>query len=88
MTGYLREHVKKHDLGRVMSNDTFVQVSPDTVFGADVYFISYQRLPKGKIPDEWMDLVPELVVEVRSPRMRGRNSAPKCMNISTPGYRS
>jgi Uma2 family endonuclease len=69
MGALLREFVKKHQLGRAMSNDSFVKVrkNPDSVFGADVCFISYERLPRGPIPSGLLDAVPELVVEVRSP---------------------
>lgn len=44
----VREFVRPRGLGRVMSNDTFVRVgtNPDTYRGADVCFISYDRLPK------------------------------------------
>ena len=40
---------------------------PDTVRGSDILFISYGRLPKGEVPDGLLDVVPELVFEVRSP---------------------
>jgi Uma2 family endonuclease len=58
-----------HDLGRVMTNDSFVKLAalPDTVRGPDVYFVSYAKLPKGKIPKGMLEVIPELVVEVRSP---------------------
>jgi Uma2 family endonuclease len=58
-----------HDLGRVMTNDSFVKTrsDPDTVRGADVCFISYDRLPRGAVPDGLLPIVPDLVVEVRSP---------------------
>jgi Uma2 family endonuclease len=66
---FLDEFADKHDLGRVMSNDTFIKLrrDPDTVRGADVCFVSYDRLPRGPIPRGLLDVVPELVVEVRSP---------------------
>jgi Uma2 family endonuclease len=66
---FMANFAEQHDLGRVMTNDSFVKVrkTPDSVRGADVCFISYERLPKGKIPRGLLDVVPELVVEVRSP---------------------
>lgn len=69
MTRYVGEFVQKQGLGRVMSNDSFVRVrqNPDSVRGADVCFISYDRLPRGPIPRGLLEVVPELVVEVRSP---------------------
>lgn len=61
-------HVEEHDLGHVMSNDTWVRNGTDTVRGADVLYISYERLPKGiPIPEGVSDLAPELVIEVKSP---------------------
>jgi Uma2 family endonuclease len=68
--GYLiADHVFKHDLGHVMSNDSFVQTrrGPDTVRGPDVSFYSYERLPRGEVPDGLLPVAPDLVVEVRSP---------------------
>ncbi len=69
MTRYLDEFAETHDLGHVMSNDTFVKVAtnPDTLRGGDVLFASYERLPKGDIPPGVLDVIPELVVEVVSP---------------------
>lgn len=61
-------HVVVHNLGRVMSNDSFVKTGPDSVRGADVLFYSYERLPKNRpVPRTMHDLAPDLVVEVRSP---------------------
>lgn len=61
--------VADQGLGRVMSNDSFVKVEhdPDSLRGADVLFVSYERLPKGPVPDGVLDVIPELVVEVVSP---------------------
>ena len=61
-----------HDLGRVLSNDTGVvtERGPDTVRGADVSFYSYARVPKGPLPDRYLDTPPDLIVEVLSPSDR------------------
>ena len=74
---YLQEFCLRYDLGRLMTNDSFIKVrrNPDTVRGADVCFISYDRLPKGPIPSGLLDVIPELVFEVRSPS----DSTPKIM---------
>ncbi len=69
----LREHVKTHDLGYVMTNDSGVitQRGPDTVRGADVAFYSYAKVPKGTLPrDRYLDVAPDLVAEVLSPEDR------------------
>jgi Uma2 family endonuclease len=65
-------HVADHDRGHVMSNDSFVQTrtNPDTVRGADICFYSYERLPKGAVPEGLLPVAPDLVVEVRSPSER------------------
>lgn len=61
--------VDEHDLGHVLTNDSGVitEHEPDTVRGMDVCFYSYSRLPKGPLPAKYVGVVPELVVEVRSP---------------------
>jgi Uma2 family endonuclease len=62
----------QHDLGHVLSNDAGVIThrNPDTVRGPDVAFYSYNRLPKGPLPQSYGPEVPELVIEVRSPSDR------------------
>ena len=65
-------HVKAHDLGHVMSNDSSVQTgsNPDTVRGGYVIFYGYERLPRGNVPKGLAPVAPDLVVEVRSPSDR------------------
>ena len=57
------------DLGHVLSNDTGVltERDPDTLRGADVSFYSYARVPRGPLPEAYIDAPPDLVVEVLSP---------------------
>ena len=60
------------ECGQVFSNDSFIRLripdhSSDTVYGPDVSFVSYERLPRGPLPRELSEIVPELVVEVKSP---------------------
>jgi Uma2 family endonuclease len=72
IAGVLREHVRAHGLGRVMTNDSGVitERGPDTVRGADVAFYSYTRLPPGPLPEGYLDVSPEVIFEVRSPTDR------------------
>lgn len=72
VTRLLANHVADHDLGRVMSNDSFVQTrqNPPSVRGADVCYWSYERLPRGEVPDGLLPGTPDLIVEVRSPTDR------------------
>ena len=67
------------DLGRVMTNDSGVvtERGPDTVRGPDVSFYSYKRVPKGALPDGYLDVAPEIVFEVRSPTDRWSETGAK-----------
>jgi Uma2 family endonuclease len=68
----LSSFVEENDLGRVMCNDAgvIVQRGPDTVRGPDVSYFSFNRLPRGPLPRGYLNVVPELVFEVRSPSDR------------------
>jgi Uma2 family endonuclease len=72
VAGLVREHVKKHGIGRVLINDPGVITSraPDTVRGPDVAVFSYSRLPKGPVTEGYPQQPPEIVFEVRSPSDR------------------
>ena len=65
-------YVDEHDTGRVLCNDTGVitERGPDTVRGADISFYSYTRVPKGPLPNQYLDVPPDLIVEVLSPSDR------------------
>jgi Uma2 family endonuclease len=69
---YVTEFVKKNDLGRVTSNDSWVvtERDPDSVRGSDICFFSFKRLPRGPMPKGLVETSPELVFEVRSPSDR------------------
>ena len=57
------------NLGRVFINDTFLltERDPDSIRGMDVAYVSFTRLPKGPVPRGALEVLPELIVEVRSP---------------------
>lgn len=63
--------VKERGLGTVMSGEVGIitQRDPDTVRGADVAYISNERLSQAQA-DGYLDVAPELVVEVVSPNDR------------------
>lgn len=66
----LSEYVRAHALGYVMTNDSGVitERDPDTLRGPDVCFYSYAKVPKGSLrPDQWLDVPPDLAIEVLSP---------------------
>ena len=71
----LDRFLEESELGQVLSNDSGVitERDPDTVRGADVSFYSYDRLAKGPIPPGYLDIPPNLIVEVRSPDDRWRD---------------
>lgn len=69
-TSYLlMKYLETNPLGHVMSNDTLIVLrrGPDTSRGADVCFVSYAKLPAGDVPGGPLEVIPELVFEVRSP---------------------
>lgn len=63
----LRAFVEANKLGTVTSNDTGVtlQRDPDTVLGPDMAYWRRQRLPE--MPEGYVEVPPDLVVEVVSP---------------------
>lgn len=67
----LQRYLEDHDLGVVMGGEVGVYTGrdPDTVRGADVLFISHERLAQ-VTPGGFMDVAPELIVEVMSPSDR------------------
>ena len=69
LTRLMGNHVAEHDAGWVVSHDTFVRVKrdPDTVRGPDLAYFSYATLPKGPVPQDPKDVIPDLVAEVKSP---------------------
>jgi len=69
---FLDQFAEDHDLGQVTVNDSGVvtERDPDTVRGPDVAFFSYDRIPKGELPEGYPETMPELAFEVPSPSDR------------------
>lgn len=65
-------YADEHRLGHLVVNDAGIvtERDPDTVRGGDVAFYSFSRVPPGPFPPGYLDVVPELVFEVRSPTDR------------------
>ena len=65
----LNVHVRSNGLGRVFAAETgfILRRNPDTVRAPDASFVSQGRLTADEIPDGFIELAPDLVVEVVSP---------------------
>ena len=65
----LISHVDGKDLGEVSAAETgFIVIrNPDTVRAPDVAFVSKERLPPGDVESGFLEMAPDLVVEVVSP---------------------
>ena len=80
ITWHLENWCRTHKTGRVLTGDGGVRTtrSPDSVRGADVQYLSFDRLPKGELPARgYPDAKPEVVFEVRSPNDSPRRMADK-----------
>lgn len=69
MAQSLKAFVKRRKLGKVVSGEVgvFTRRNPDTVRGVDVAFISHERLAQRKRQQGFLDVAPELIVEIMSP---------------------
>jgi Uma2 family endonuclease len=72
LTILLGVHVNDRNLGRVIAGDVGVILrrGPDTVRGPDVCFIAAENLPTGTARQRYLDVVPDLFVEIVSPSDR------------------
>ena len=69
----LHHHVRPRRLGRVGGTDggVLIQRDPATVREPDVYYISAEKLPLDVRVQGYLEVMPELVVEIVSPSDRG-----------------
>ncbi len=69
-SGRLREFVKPRGIGDVITGDSgiYLERGPDTVKGPDIYFISAARRPAKESRDGYLEVAPELCIEIVSPR--------------------
>ncbi len=65
---FITDFVRRKKLGKVFAAETGFRLSrnPDTVRAPDVAFVATERMPS-PLPKGYMDLAPDLVVEVVSP---------------------
>jgi Uma2 family endonuclease len=68
LAGILREFVNQHHLGKVFGGEVgiYTHHNPDTVRGADVAYVSNERLAQIH-SRSYLDIAPELIVEILSP---------------------
>ncbi len=68
LVSVLRAFVTEHKLGWVMNGEVglYTRRNPDSVRGADVAFVSRRRLPE-RPPRGYLEVAPELIVEILSP---------------------
>ena len=67
--GELDRHARLHRLGRVGGTDggVLIERDPDTVREPDIFFVSAERLPLTERVQGYLEVMPELVVEIVSP---------------------
>jgi Uma2 family endonuclease len=82
----LRAFAQANKLGRVLGNDTLIRISADTTRGADVCFLSYAKCPaEQRLPRGVLEILPELVIEVRSPSDRWTDAMTKAIDYLNAG---
>jgi Uma2 family endonuclease len=75
----LRDDLKRHPLGRVFPGDTgvFFSHEPEFVLFPDVTFVRSERLPPPAALVGFLDVIPDLVVEIISPSERAGDACPE-----------
>ena len=66
---HLKAFVRQHKLGKVVVGEVgvYIRRNPDTVRGVDVAFISTERYAQRQQTSGFLDVAPELIVEILSP---------------------
>jgi Uma2 family endonuclease len=84
----IRTYLEKRNLGIVLGADGMMRLAPGLVRIPDVSFISWERLPEGKVPDApiW-GLVPDLAIEIISPGNTRREMERKLHDFFDAGVR-
>jgi Uma2 family endonuclease len=64
---FFSEFVAKHNHGLVSGPDGFMRILRTQVRGPDVAFVSWERLPEGRVPEAAIpEIIPDIAVEVLS----------------------
>jgi Uma2 family endonuclease len=71
---FLASYVMGNRLGHVFAAETgfILARDPDTVRAPDAAFVSYDKLPQGELPLGYLEMCPDLAVEVTSPNDSAR----------------
>jgi Uma2 family endonuclease len=84
----LRVYLTKHDIGFVCGADALIQMRPRRVRAPDVCFTSWLKRPDRTIPSNPIsDLIPDLAVEVLSPKNTRREMERKLEDYFIGGVR-
>jgi Uma2 family endonuclease len=85
----LNQHVSSRALGAVFANGTGFELPhlEATVRGPDVSFVHRDQLPEGGIGEGWLNVAPDLVVEVLSPSESASDIEEKVSDYLTAGTR-
>ena len=88
LTAPLATYVKAHRLGFVFGAETGFKLEsdPDTVLAPDIGFIAKDRI--GAVPKSYLEIAPDLAVEVISPNERKSKVAKKTLQWLWFGVRS
>jgi Uma2 family endonuclease len=86
LTSRLLNFVESHDRGEVLAGEIgiYIRRNPDTVRAADVVFISHNRMARCK-GEGYLDVAPEIVVEVLSPNDHRGDLAEKIQDYFSAG---
>jgi Uma2 family endonuclease len=88
LTFYLSDYLKTHDIGFLLGADGMVRVQPRQVRMPDISFYLWERFPGRILPaGAFLDLVPDLAVEMLSPSNTPREMARKLREYFAGGAR-
>ena len=85
----LNAYVRAHSLGEVFAAETgfILRRFPDTVRAPEAAFVAIERLPAGELPIGYLEMVPDLAVEVISPGDTAREVREKVADWLRAGVR-
>lgn len=80
LSAYVSIFVEEHDLGECFAAETrfSIERDPDTVLAPDLAFVAKERLPE-TLPTGFLELAPDLILEVRSPSDREKEAEAKML---------